>query len=41
MPRRRELAQEYADLIMVGLPAPEEHIGKPIRYAATGPGRST
>lgn len=37
--RRRELACEYADLIIVGLPAPEEHIGKPIRYAASGPGR--
>ena len=37
MPRRRELAQEYADLIIVGLDAPETQLGKPIRYAATGP----
>lgn len=39
MDRRRELAQEYADLICADLGHPIEHLGKPIRYAATGPGR--
>lgn len=39
MPRRREIAQEWADLITVGLEPPEALIGRPIRYAATGPGR--
>lgn len=37
MPRRRELAQAWADLIADGLTAPEEHIGKPIRWADTSP----
>ncbi|PTD19929.1 tyrosine-type recombinase/integrase [Sphingomonas fennica] len=39
MDRRRELACEYADLIGADLCDPAEHLGKPIRYAATGPGR--
>ena len=39
MPRRREIAGEWADLLLDGFPAPEEHLGKPIRYAATGNAR--
>lgn len=38
MQRRREIAQAWADLIIVGLESPEAHIGRPIRWAATGPG---
>lgn len=38
MPRRREIAQAWGDLITEGLEAPEALIGRPIRYAATGPG---
>ncbi len=38
LPRRREIAQQYADLIIVGLESPEAQLGRPIRYAATGPG---
>jgi len=37
MPRRRELAQAWADLICVGLCDPQEHVGKPIRWADTSP----
>lgn len=37
IPRRREIAQEYADLIIVGLKAPAAQLGRPIRYAANGP----
>ena len=40
MPRRRELAQAWADLICVGLCDPREHVGQPIRWAASGPGRN-
>ncbi|WP_017979882.1 tyrosine-type recombinase/integrase [Sphingomonas melonis] len=39
LPRRRELAQEYADIIMDGFSPAADHLGGPIRYAATGPGR--
>lgn len=39
MPRRHQLAQEWGDLICGGFWDPEMHIGQPIRYAATGPGR--
>jgi integrase len=39
LPRRRELAQEWADIIMEGLCPAADHLGQPIRYAATGPGR--
>jgi len=39
MPRRRELACEWAKLISVDLTMPEAHLGQPIRYAATGPGK--
>ncbi|MEN2746441.1 integrase arm-type DNA-binding domain-containing protein [Sphingomonas sp. T9W2] len=34
MPRRHELAQAWGDLIAANLVAPEEHLGKPIRWAA-------
>lgn len=39
LPRRRELAQEWADILLNGFCAAEDHLGKPIRYAATGPRR--
>ena len=39
MDRRRELAQQWADMLIVGLEAPAAQLGRPIRYAATGPGR--
>lgn len=39
MPRRRQLAQEWADLLLEGMPHPAEFLGQPIRYAATGPGK--
>ncbi len=37
MPRRRELAQEWARLIAADLCPPEDHVGKPIRWADTSP----
>ncbi|MGI4947395.1 MAG: tyrosine-type recombinase/integrase [Janthinobacterium lividum] len=37
MPRRRELACEWAELVTEGLEAPATHLGKPIRYADTSP----
>ena len=37
--RRRELAQEWADLLIVDMDPPAAQLGRPIRYAATGPGR--
>ena len=37
LPRRRELACEWADLIAAVLEAPAALLGRPIRYAATGP----
>ncbi len=37
MPRRREIARAWADLIAAGLPDPVEHIGQPIRWADTSP----
>lgn len=39
MPRRRELAQEWADMLVGDMWPPEIHLGQPIRYAATGSGR--
>ena len=39
MPRRREIAQEWADMLLRDFWPAEVHLGKPIRYAATGPGR--
>ncbi|WP_245652512.1 tyrosine-type recombinase/integrase [Novosphingobium capsulatum] len=39
MPRRRELACEWAGLLLADFWPPEIHLGQPIRYAATGPGR--
>lgn len=38
MARRREIAQAWADLIIVDLDPPEAQIGRPIRWAANGPG---
>ena len=40
MPRRRELAQEWADMLVGDFWPPEIHLGQPVRYAATGPGRA-
>lgn len=40
MERRRELAQEWADLLLADFWPPEIHLGQPIRYAATGAGRT-
>ena len=40
MDRRRELAQEWADLLIVEMEPPAVQLGRPIRYAATGPGRA-
>lgn len=37
MLRRRHIAQAWADLIIVGLESAEAHIGRPIRWAETGP----
>ncbi|HVJ00633.1 MAG TPA: integrase arm-type DNA-binding domain-containing protein [Sphingomonas sp.] len=37
MPRRREIAQAWGDLITEGLEAPEVHVGQPIRWADTSP----
>lgn len=39
MERRRELAQEWADLLLVDFWPPAIHLGQPIRYAPNGPGR--
>ncbi|WP_416462728.1 tyrosine-type recombinase/integrase [Sphingomonas sp. VDB2] len=39
MERRRELAQDWADILIADMWPPEMHIGEPIRWAATGPGR--
>lgn len=41
LPRRRELAQEWADIILEGFCPAADHLGGPIRYAATGPGRTS
>jgi len=39
MDRRRELACEWADILVGDMWPPAIHIGQPIRWAATGPGR--
>lgn len=39
MPRRREIAEEWADLLLDGFVPPQGHLGQPMRYAATGAGR--
>lgn len=39
MDRRREIAQEWADLLMADFWPAEIHLGQPIRFAATGPGK--
>lgn len=41
MPRRRELAQEYADHIIVGLDTAESQLGRPIRRAVSSPSNAT
>ncbi|EJU12391.1 phage integrase, partial [Sphingomonas sp. LH128] len=38
--RRRELAQEWADLLTADFWEPEVHLGQPIRYAHNGPARA-
>jgi len=39
MDRRRELAQEWADMLTADFWEPEVHLGQPIRYASNGTGR--
>lgn len=39
MTRRRELATEWADMIVGDMWPPETYLGQPIRFAANGPGR--
>lgn len=39
MPRRRELAQEWADVLLHGMASPDTLLGGPMRWAASGPGR--
>lgn len=39
MPRRRELAQEWADVLLDGFWPADTLIGGPIRWASTGPGK--
>lgn len=39
MDRRRELACEWADLLLADMWPAQMHVGQPIRWAATGPGR--
>lgn len=37
MPRRRELAQEWADLLLDGMPEPDTFVGKPMRRSVGNP----
>ncbi|MDK4807309.1 MAG: integrase arm-type DNA-binding domain-containing protein [Novosphingobium aromaticivorans] len=39
MPRRRELAQEWADILLADMWPPAIHIGQPMRYGVAGAGR--
>lgn len=39
MARRRELACEWAGILLADMWPPQIHIGEPIRWASTGPGR--
>lgn len=39
MPRRREIACAWANMLLADMWPPQIHIGQPIRWAATGPGR--
>lgn len=39
MPRRRELACEWADMLLADMWPPSIHIGQPIRWASSGPGK--
>lgn len=41
MSRRRELAQEWGDMLVGDMWPPVVHLGQPIRWAATGPGRAS
>lgn len=40
MPRRRELAQEWADMLLDGMPEPVEFLGLPMRHGDKTPKRS-
>lgn len=39
MPRRREIAEEWANVLLADMWPAAIHIGQPMRFAATGPGR--
>ncbi|MBF7010566.1 integrase arm-type DNA-binding domain-containing protein [Novosphingobium resinovorum] len=39
MPRRREIALEWANIVLADMWPAAIHIGQPMRFAATGPGR--
>ncbi|MFC0687585.1 tyrosine-type recombinase/integrase [Novosphingobium clariflavum] len=39
MPRRREIAEDWANILLADMWPPAIHIGQPMRFAATGPGR--
>lgn len=39
MPRRREIAEEWASLLLSDMWPAGMHIGQPMRFAATGPGK--
>ena len=39
LPRRRELAQEWADVLLADMWPPQVQMGQPIRWASTGPGK--
>lgn len=39
MDRRREIACEWAQILLKDMWPPDVHLGQPIRWAATGPGR--
>lgn len=39
LPRRREIAQDWADLLVGDMWPPETHIGEPIRFATVWPNR--
>ncbi len=39
MPRRREIACEWAELLVGDMWPPRAHMGQPMKWAATGPGK--
>ena len=39
MPRRRQLAEIWANMLLSDMWPPEVHMGQPIRWASSGPGR--